>query len=70
MKRGRDMKVINVVSAIFVVGFYFTLLYTIPRAITTVNGQDIKMAMLNVFLLIWFGFLFKGTAKGGCEDDG
>ena len=62
------MKVINIVSAIFVVGFYFALLYTIPRAIATVDGQDIKIALLNVFLLVWFTFLFKGTAKGGCED--
>ena len=62
------MKVINTVSAIFVVGFYFALLYTIPRAIATFDGQDIKFAILNVFLFIWFAFLFKATAKGGCED--
>lgn len=62
------MKVINAVSAIYVVGFYFALLYTIPRAITTVDGQDIKYAMLNLFLLIWFVFMFKATAKGECEN--
>ena len=59
------MKVINIVSAIFVVGFYFALLYTIPRAIATFDGQDIKVAMLNIFSLIWFAFLYRGTSKGG-----
>ena len=62
------MKVINYVSAIFVVGFYCSLLYTVPRAITTVDGQDVKMAFLNVFLLTWFLLLFKATAKGECEN--
>ena len=62
------MKVINTVSAIFAAGLYFELLYTIPRAIATVDGQDIKFAILNVFLFVWFAFLFKGPAKGGCED--
>ena len=65
MSEVKPMKVINIVSAIFVVGFYFALLYTIPRAIATFDGQDIKVAMLNIFSLIWFAFLYRGTSKGG-----
>ena len=62
------MKVINLISAIFVLGFYMALAYTVPKAIATFGIVEIRMALLNIFFIVWFGLLFKATSKGECED--
>ena len=61
------MKVVNLVSAILVFGFYIALIYTVPKAIATFGIVEIRIAMLNIFFLVWFGLLFKAT-KGECEN--
>ncbi len=65
----KPLKVVNVVSAIFVLGFFMALIYTVPKAISTFGIIEIKIALMNVFFLVWFGFLFKAT-KGENEDVG
>ena len=57
----KPLKIINIISAIFITGLFMALLYTVPKAIATVSAADIKFAVLNVFFLVWFAFLAKAT---------
>lgn len=55
------MKILNLISAIFLIGLFGALLYTVPKAIASLSASDIKFAALNIFFLVWFSFLAKAT---------
>lgn len=63
------MKIVNIVSAFLVLALFAALIYTVPKAISTFEMADIKIALLDVFYMIWFGLLFK-TTKGENENGG
>ena len=63
------MKIVNIVSAFIVLALFAALVYTVPKAILTFGIAEIKMVLLNVFYMIWFGLLFK-TTKGENENGG
>ena len=65
------MRIINTIAALITAGLFFALLYTMPKAIIQFGVDDVKYAVLNIFLMVWFMFLFKATTAGkGGEDNG
>ena len=65
------MRIINTIAAFITLALFFALLYTMPKAIIQFGVENVKYAVLNIFLMVWFMFLFKATTAGkGGEDNG
>lgn len=59
------MRIINSIAALITAALFIALMYTVPVAIFKTDAYNIRLALLNVFLLAWFTILFLGTVQKG-----
>lgn len=55
--------IINGISAIAALSAFFSLMYTVPKAIIVTSQISVRAALLNIFFLVWFTIMFQGTVK-------